>query len=219
MSTHDEWYEAGERLRYTKPHFNRVEVTFDWYVDPALPLSRVGDPREAGSFDQLGAAYSDFMEHEIAAVLPPTVGVIAEPWGGPKTGGPVPDQQYAVVLLDIASQWVGRVVDIAALITIVRAVTRRLEEATGKATHVPNGAAMVLAAHAIMDATGEYDLTLSFVTPLRRYSANLGDFDENFTGWLVGYASATGDLFLAHVSRTGEVTVTADPVNVTGVGE
>lgn len=195
------WYDREEPEPY---HAGYAEVRFRFYVAPAAVLKEAG--KRLGpqpSLDDLSAQYEATVAHAATEAWP-GVRVDVEPYGGPKTGGPVPDAQYLVEFVNVLNQYGGAIVTVAGLGVLVRAAMRRLQAVTQHDVRVSDGPAMVLAADAIMDATGRRDLALAFVAPLNRYLPALGDLDSSFGGWLVGYRGEDV-LYLAVVHEDGTV--------------
>jgi len=62
------------------------------------------------------------------------------------------------------------------------------------------------------------DLTLAFVTSLRKPMRGLGELQQSWDGYMVGYRSE-GRLVIAHVSAPGEVTLTTDTSFLTAPDE
>ena len=154
------------------------------------------------SFKALGQAYATAVEEAVGDVAEP-YRVVAEPWGGPKTGGPVPDANYLVSLVGVASDWAGRIVDILAFGVLVRQTMDRLERFTCSPVRIDSGPAMIKAAEAIFESTGLIDLTLAFVASLSGYSSP-EDEHRGPAGWIVGYRGES-ELYLAVVLENGDV--------------
>lgn len=155
-----------------------------------------------------GEHYASRLEKELTPVIAPLT-VDVEPWTGPHVGGPVPLPMELVWLAGIAHDAIGDVVNLAAFAVLAKAAVERVRAATGVQPHVSEGFAAILAADAICDETGAIDLTLAFVTPLRRPLRNLDELEPSWDGYMVGYRSE-GRLLIAHASATGDVTVTTD---------
>lgn len=138
-----------------------------------------------------------------------------EPWRGPKTGGPIPDQTYTVYLLGVAFDGVTTIVTLAAFAELLRRAMAKVKSMTNTDVAISNGAAVMLAADAVVEKTGEQDLTLAFVTPMNRYLPDVvGEMESPSDGWLVGFRSR-GRLFVARVDSFGDVTVADGDVRVT----
>ena len=141
------------------------------------------------------------------------LGVRAERYGGPKVGGPIPDQQYALYIIGVTLGVIGGIVTLAEFAAIVRKAIAKARELTKNDVGMSNGTAVILAADAIIESTGERDLTFAFETPMTRYLPDLEEFDSSFDGWLIGFRSRD-KLHVVHVDFLGNVTLTGVDVEV-----
>lgn len=181
------------------------------------PMALIGPlERDSKSFDP--AAIRHRYARQVADSLNPILkdrglSVLPEPWGGGKTGGPIPDQQYAIQILGIVIGTMGSIVVLAEFADLIRRLMTKARELTQKEVGISNGDAVAFAARAILDRTGEKDLTFAFETPMSEYLADVEEGWSTFDGWLVGFRSPAR-LYLAHVDWFGGVTLAADDVNI-----
>jgi hypothetical protein len=194
----------GRQAQKDVVHLAGHELWFLFRIDPNAITRDLWADR---TMDEVSLEYRRQVESELNPPLKETnLSLRAEAYGGPKTGGPVPDQQYALYLIGIAFAAMAGIVTIRDFAGIVRNVIGKAREMTSNDVAISNGLAVILAAEAIFDATGKDDLTFAFETPLARYMPDLGEWDSDFDGWLVGFRSRER-LHVARVSSFGEVTM------------
>ena len=169
------------------------------YIDPNPLIRELSGDASGNILDKYEAAITDALASKEISVT-----ASVEPWGGPKTGGPVPEAQYAVDILNIAWDWTGKISNLAGLIIIGKGVLMALERVTRRKARIDDGFAIIYAADAIFEATGEVDLTLAFCAPLNRHLLSLDQPSTPSSGYLVGFRSATA-LRMATVDDDGTV--------------
>lgn len=201
---------------FRKVHIGRDWLDFYFVVDPGAMLEE-GFRLHPDSLERAGQHYAVRLQEEVAPGIAPLTAEV-EPWTGPKVGGPLPLQTELVWLLGLANDAIGDIVNLAAFAILIREGIARIRAATGNSPHVSDGLAAILAADAIFDETGVIELTLAFVTQLRKPLRNLDELESSWDGFMVGYRTE-GRLMIAHVRATGEVTLTTDTPFVTAPDE
>lgn len=203
---------------YTASEFKgdrEQEVRYYYVQIDANPIMQriFGGGSEEWDVDAHARDYVDFLRTELQPIVQGSgVTLAIEPYGGPKTGGPVPDQQYVIGLVDLYHA-AEAIVVLAEGAKLLRGLISKLEEITRKDILISDGDAEILAAEAILTATNETDLTLDYVRPMdRRDEDREIDILE---GWLVGFSSDEG-VYTAHVDRVGGlVTLMKDESSLT----
>jgi hypothetical protein len=180
-----------------------IALRFYLAIDPAAVIRPIYQQNPESDEAKIRREYAHAVEDALDSVGGP-VTTRAEPWGGPKTGGPLPDQTYLIQLIGLALTGMATVVLLVDFVDVVRRMIAKAKSLTNKDVAISDGVAVILAADAIYARTGEGDLALAFVTPLNEYLPDLGEMDSAFDGWLVGFRSPT-HLRIAHVDRLGAV--------------
>lgn len=196
-------------------YLGESELRFFLRIDP-LQLIRPLDERLRSIVDDgaVSREYTRQVEEALGAIVSDAnLGVRAEPWGGPKAGGPIPDQQYAVELVGFAITAATTIVSLVGFADVLHRVIAKAKELTKNEVGLSNGDAVILAAEAIFNSTGERDLTFAFETPMSRYLPDVDEGHSTFDGWLVGFRSRDR-LHTAHVDWFGHVTLAGVDVSV-----
>ena len=196
-------------------YLGESELRFYLYIDP-LQVIRPLYERQRGAMDHraISREYIRRVEDALGPVVADAnLTVRAEPWGGTKTGGPIPDQQYAVQLLGFVMTAATTIVLLVDFADVVHRVIAKAKELTKNEVGISNGDAVILAAEAIFNNTGERDLTLAFETRMSRYLLAVDEMDSTSDGWLVGFRSQDR-LYTAHVDWFGHVTLSGQDVGM-----
>lgn len=190
-----------------------TQLRFHLSIDP-LPIS--GPLEGRGTLDD-GAIKREYVrqvEDPLNAVVAEAgLTVKAEPWGGRKTGGPIPEQQYAVQILGIVVGAMGSIVVLVEFADVIRRAIAKAKELTKNDVGISNGHAVILAADAIFNSTGERELSFAFETPMNQYLPDVHEGWSTFDGWLIGFRSRDR-LHIAHVDWFGGVTLADGDVSV-----
>jgi hypothetical protein len=218
---HDLWAELSDRYVKAREDARSSLADGEHYfhvrIDPAPIVRAVND--EGGVPEKEPLQYTERVEEFFRPIVQPRgLSLYIEPYGGPKTGGPIPDQQYIVGLVGIALDWVGHIVDLAALYVLLREIRAKAQEVTGKDVLISDGFAIVVASDAVYAATGDRDLVLSFATNTAIYTPARGDLDPISDGWMIGFRGPNR-LYLAHVNGKGNVALVDQPIPVTWSAE
>jgi hypothetical protein len=214
MSAARDAYEAYSRVREENlVYVGQVPLRFSFAIDPTRIIRPLYEAKLTE--DEVSRQYVRTVEDGIAEAIEGTdLRVAAEPWGGPKTGGPIPDQTYAFQVVGFVVGVAATIVVLADFADLVVRVMNRARELTRNEVAVSNGDAVALVAKALLERTDERDLSLAFATPLNAYlSSDHDDMDPYDDGWLVGFRSADR-LHTAHVDRLGRVTLTEADVSI-----
>jgi hypothetical protein len=174
-------------------------------IDPSAIVRPIYERQPSAGETDVRRAYAETVQRALDSV-DPAVATHAEPWGGPKTGGPIPEQTYVVQLIGLALSGMATVVLLVEFADVVKRVIDKAKSLSKKEVAVSDGLAVILAADAIYARTGEGDLALAFVTSLNEYLPELGEMDSAFDGWLVGFRSPT-HLRIVHIDRLGKASV------------
>jgi hypothetical protein len=191
-----------------------ASVSFYVAIAPSEVIRPIYQRMQSAGDTAVRAEYSRVIEDALnSAASGSPISVKAEPWGGAKTGGPIPDQTYVVQLLGWALAGMATIVVLVDFADVLHRIIRRAKELSENDVAISDGAAVILGAEAIFEKTGNRDLALAFVTPLNDYLPRLGEMDSPDDGWLVGFRSPDS-VYVAHVDRYGEASVadTAIPV-------
>jgi hypothetical protein len=199
----------------TDLYFGHNRVAFHLGIDESTLVREIfesieGTVANAESCEVVNERYVT----RLVAELQPEAGslkVVPEPYGGGKSGGPIPDQNYVVNLIGVASDLAGRVADFVALGIIVRGLIGKLRSITHNEVAVSDGCAIVLAAAAVFESTARRDLTLAFITPLHDFLIDAGGGHGSDAGFMVGFRDRR-ELFIVQVSRTGAVSLAGTPI-------
>lgn len=196
-------------------YLGESEFRFYLRIDPSQLIRLLYEHQRSIVDDgAVGREYSRQVEETLDAIVSDAnLRVRAEPWGGPKTGGPIPDQQYAVQLLGFAITAATTIVLLVDFADVMHRVIAKAKELTKNEVGISNGDAVILAAEAIFNSTGERDLTFAFETPMSRYLPDVDEGHSTFDGWLVGFRSRDR-LYTAHVDWFGQVTLAGMDVSV-----
>jgi hypothetical protein len=218
---HDLWSDLSDRYvrarEEARPSLADGEHYFYFRIDAAPIVQAVND--SGGAPDKEPLLYTERVEESFGPIAQQHgMSLYIEPYGGPKTGGPIPDQQYIIGLVGIALDWVGHIVDLAALYVVLREMRAKAQEVTEKDVLISDGFAIVVAADAVYAATGDKDLVLSFATNAGTYTPGRGDFDPVSDGWMVGFRGPDR-LYLAHVNSEAQVALVDHPIPVTWSAE
>lgn len=209
---HDEYVEALEDGRRELADGSRH--WFHFRIDPGPIVRELAATDADFSSAQWLGRYRDRVTDAFGPVASEAGLTLAiEPYGGAKTGGPVPDQQYVVGLIGIALDWMSNIVTIAGFAALLHALQAKAREVTQNLITVTDGLAIILAAEAIQNATGETELVLGFATASATYTPDRGRFEPLTDGWMVGFRGRD-KLYLAHVDGFGKVSLVAEPVPV-----
>lgn len=134
--------------------------------------------------------------------------------GGPKTGGPIPDENYAIQVVGLLLQGATTVVLLVDFADIVHRLLTKARELTKHEVAVSDGLALILAAEAVERETGATDLTVAFVTPMIDYLPRVHEGWSAFDGWLVGFRS-DDSMQVVHIDRLGGVSIAGRDLPVT----
>lgn len=224
MSSQDrafaEWSRLADEFHAARfrAYVGRNELSFFLQINEGPILAAIA-AEKGPDWDvaDTGSEYLRRVRSELEPLLAGTKVTLAiEPYGGPKTGGWVPDQQYVIGLVDFLFHGIETVVVLANGIVLLRHLISKAESLTKTNVIVSDGAALILAADAIYTASGDTDLTLAFVSPMTRYQTGMEEGHSSFDGWLIGFRSPDA-ICMAHVDVYGAVTLVADDIQVSWI--
>lgn len=207
---HDAYVEARDA---NVAHVGQSDLRFYLRIDPSHVIRPV--ERQRGTLDDRNVShqYTSRVEDALEPVVASAnLRVLAEPWGGVKTGGPIPDQQYAVQLIGFAVTAATTIVLLTDFADVLHRVIAKTKELTKNDVGISNGDAVILAAEAIFGQTGERDLAFAFETPMSKYLPDVEEWEGTFDGWLVGFRSRDR-LYTAHVDWFGNVTLSGTDIS------
>jgi hypothetical protein len=213
---HQLWSDLTDRYiaarEGARPRLVTGQPCFYFRIDPRRLVRAVYE--SGGAPEREPLLYTERVEESFGPIAERHgMTVYVEPYGGPKTGGPIPDQQYIVGLAGVALEWVGHIVDLAALYVVLRELREKAREVTGNDVLISDGFAIVVASDAVYAATGDEDLVLSFATNAATYTPDRGDFDPISDGWMIGFRGPD-KLYVAHVNSKGHVALVDHPIPV-----
>jgi hypothetical protein len=183
-------------------------------------VARLDEVMFGWTMERIEADRAEYSRLSDAAILDPTkslqaglearigapIQALVVPWGGPRTGGPLPSQSEIVYLLGLAGDVVGRAVDLAAAFVLIKGGLAWLADTTQDRVLINDGVAILAAADAVWAATGANDLTLAFATPLSAHRVELDDFDPGDDGYLIGFRDAS-NLVVVRVDSFGSARI------------
>jgi hypothetical protein len=208
----DDFFERRDEARV---ELATGRVSFSFSIDSRALTRSLDDEQALVSHD--GEQIQAYQERVLEAFGPVAkqhgLTLAVEPYGGPKTGGPIPDQQQLVTVVGIALEWVGHIVNLAALYVLLRDVRNKAKEVTANDILVDEGFAIIAVSDAVLKATGDNDLVLSFSAVSGTYTPARGDFDPTHDGWMLGFRGPQA-LYLAHVDIYGNVNLIREPIPV-----
>lgn len=176
-------------------------------IDPSAVVRPIYEADQTRGEVEVRREYRERIEAALSEADPShAISAYPEPWGGPKTGGPIPDQTYLVQLAGWAFAATTTIVLLVDFADVVRRFIAKAKALTGNDVAVSDGVAVLLAAAALFAHTQIADLALAFVTPLNEYLPTVDEMQTPFDGWLVGFRSES-ELYVAHVDRLGKVTL------------